>query len=198
MFMFVCSLPTNTQKRKQTQTNANKRKIKLKRATPPFCAPLFAEAQDYKTTNRSNIQLRNQILCKGNFKPGADSTLRLLWFLVSQETLSLLPYNDWKISGSASGAGWLRSVRGWFALFRLSVPTVPQQFFTADRDQKRRIRKNHIKFLKTSGRPAVPGQAEMPFSVGSSRVNDRICLGHRPVEPCLFHRVSQGHPAGVP
>ena len=36
----------------------------------------------------------------------------------------------------------------------------------------------------------------MPFSVCVA--NDRKSLGHRPVDPCLSRRVSQGHPAGVP
>ena len=47
------------------------------------------------------------------------------------------------------------------------------------------------------GHPAgVP--AKMPFSVRFSIVNNRKSPGHRPVDPCLSRRVSQGHPAGVP
>ena len=36
------------------------------------------------------------------------------------------------------------------------------------------------------------------FSVRFSIVNNRKCLGHRPVDPYLSRRVSQGHPTGVP
>ena len=38
----------------------------------------------------------------------------------------------------------------------------------------------------------------MPFSGRYSTVNNRKSLGHRPVDPRLSRRVSQGHPAGVP
>ena len=38
----------------------------------------------------------------------------------------------------------------------------------------------------------------MAFFVHFSIANDRKFLGHRPVDPCLFCRVSQGHPVGVP
>ena len=38
----------------------------------------------------------------------------------------------------------------------------------------------------------------MRFSVRFSLVNNSKSLGHRPVDPCLSRRVSQGHPAGVP
>ena len=40
--------------------------------------------------------------------------------------------------------------------------------------------------------------AKMPFSVRLSIANNRKSPGHRPVDPCLSRRVSQGHPAGVP
>ena len=40
--------------------------------------------------------------------------------------------------------------------------------------------------------------AKMPFFVRFSIVNNRKPLGHRPVDPCLSRRESQGHPAGVP
>ena len=47
------------------------------------------------------------------------------------------------------------------------------------------------------GHPAgVP--AKMPFPVRFSIANNRKLPGHRPVDPCLSRRVSQGHPAGVP
>ena len=47
------------------------------------------------------------------------------------------------------------------------------------------------------GHPAgVP--AKMAFSVRFSIANSRKSLGHRPVNPCLSRRVSQGHPADVP
>ena len=36
------------------------------------------------------------------------------------------------------------------------------------------------------------------FCQFSKRKTDRKSLGHRPVDPCLSRRVSQGHPAGVP
>ena len=37
-----------------------------------------------------------------------------------------------------------------------------------------------------------------PFSVNFPIVKNRKFPGHRPVDPCLSRRVSQGHPAGVP
>ena len=47
------------------------------------------------------------------------------------------------------------------------------------------------------GHPAgVP--AKMPFSGRFSIVDNRKFLGHRPVDPRLSRRVSQGHAAGVP
>ena len=39
--------------------------------------------------------------------------------------------------------------------------------------------------------------AKMPFSVRFSVVNNRKSPGHRPVDPRLSRRVSQGHRAGV-
>ena len=35
------------------------------------------------------------------------------------------------------------------------------------------------------------------LAVPDSKVDNRKCLGHWPVDPCFSRRVSQGHPAGV-
>ena len=74
-----------------------------------------------------------------------------------------------------------------------------------NREQKRHIRKNHTKFLKAPWMAGCPrdtrpvSRQNCPLnSVRFSIVNNRKCLGHRPVDPCLSRRVSQGHPAGVP
>ena len=79
----------------------------------------------------------------------------------------------------------------------------PDLLYSFNRKQKRHIRKNHINFLKTSwmaGRPwdtrPVSRQA-CPFLSVFSIVNNRKSPGHRPVDPSLSRRVSQGHPAGV-
>ena len=39
---------------------------------------------------------------------------------------------------------------------------------------------------------------KLPFSLSFCKVDNRKSLGHRPVDPCLSRRVSQGQPAGVP
>ena len=59
----------------------------------------------------------------------------------------------------------------------------------------RHIRKNHRTFLKTPGRPGVPGTpSQCPGkNVSFSIENNRKSLGHRPVDPCLSRQgVSQG------
>ena len=67
-------------------------------------------------------------------------------------------------------------------------------------EQKRHIRKNHIKFPKIPWIAGTPGRCPgknalfCPFSI----VHNRKSLGHRPVDSCLCRRVSQGHTAGVP
>ena len=66
--------------------------------------------------------------------------------------------------------------------------------FPASREQKRHIRK------ESHGRPGVPGHLDSRVSLSRqkgpflsfSTVNNRKSLGHRPVDPCLSRRVSQG------
>ena len=87
----------------------------------------------------------------------------------------------------------------WYQSFRQGRP-----FFRLNREQKRHIRKNHINFLKTSWMAGCPwdtrpvSRQKCPFLSVFSIVNNKKSLGHRPVDPCLSRRVSQGHPAGVP
>ena len=76
--------------------------------------------------------------------------------------------------------------------------------FSCNFEEQKRHKKNTHKIsenpldgrVSLDTRPVVP--AKMPFSVRFSIVNNRKPLGHRPVDPCLSRRVSQGHPAGVP
>ena len=88
--------------------------------------------------------------------------------------------------------------------FLQKLGCTPKGSYSTTREQKRQIRKkshkiseNPLDGLVFVGHPAgVP--AKMPFSVRLSIRNNRKCLGHRPVDPCLSRWVSQKHPAGVP
>ena len=53
-------------------------------------------------------------------------------------------------------------------------------------------------FQKNLGFGVVLGDLGPQKAFAQTGQNNRKSLGHWPVEPCLSHRVSQGHPAGVP
>ena len=102
-------------------------------------------------------------------------------------------------------SAWIRIPNTYFHNHVMSECSLADVFLCCsyalflNREQKRRIRKNHINFLKIPWTSGCPWDTLCPGENGSSSiVNNRKFLGHRPVDPCLSRRVSQGHPAGVP